>query len=312
MLLNLNLFISIISLKFESFFLSFTVSCDIPYAKQFGFQDPATAYFEGIIDLHHDLMFFMVLVTVFVSYMLLAIVFNFGNTYHTRPPVDIRSNSLIEIVWTIIPGIVILSLALPTFALIYSMEEVQSPTLSIRAIGNQWYWNYEYSDFERKAGTDINKNFLVYLANKKKDIYASLVSFPYFKSFIASKNGPYYFKFSSNMIQESDIDLDTADGHIIRLLSTDNVLLLPSRVLIRINVTANDVIHSWTIPSFGIKLDGTPGRTNSATFLIKRNGTFYGQCSEICGIQHAFMPIQVKVVSPKTFLNFVLAGLSKI
>ena len=98
MLSKQELFLSIINLKFESFFFGFNVLCDIPYAKQFGFQDPATAYFEGIIDLHHDLMFFMVLVTVFVSYMLLAIVFNFGNTYHTRPPVDIRANSLIEIV----------------------------------------------------------------------------------------------------------------------------------------------------------------------------------------------------------------------
>jgi cytochrome c oxidase subunit 2 len=258
--------IIILNSKFSNVF------CDVPSNRQYGFQDPATSYFEGMIDLHHDLMFFMVLVTVFICYLLFSLVFNFDNKFNKQPPVDLQANSLIEIIWTMVPGLIILSLALPTFALIYSMEEILSPTITVRVVGNQWYWTYEHCDYLKKGVR-------------------------------------YSLQFSSNML--SDKTVASTKGKALRLLSTDNILVLPSKVLIRFNVTSHDVIHSWAVPSFGIKLDGTPGRTNSATFSIKRNGMFYGQCSEICGVLHGFMPIQVKVVSPREFLLCVSAAIEK-
>jgi cytochrome c oxidase subunit 2 len=229
---------------------------DIAESWQLGFQDPATPVMEGIINFHHDLFFFLIIITLFVCWLLFKIIILFNNKKISS---SLIHGTLIEIIWTIIPTIILLIIAIPSFALLYSMDEIIDPIITIKIIGNQWYWNYEYSD---------NLNF-----------------------FQESLN------FDSYMIQEKDLEKGQ-----FRLLEVDNRIVLPIKNHIRLLITASDVLHSWTIPSFGIKLDACPGRLNQTTLYIKREGVFYGQCSELCGINHGFMPIVVEAVSLKNYL----------
>lgn len=225
---------------------------------QIGFQDPATPVMEGIINFHHDLFFFLIVITLFICWLLLKIIILF-NKKKKKISSFLINAILIEIIWTIIPAIILLIIAIPSFALLYSMDEIIDPIITIKIIGNQWYWNYEYSD---------NINIL----NES-------------------------FNFDSYMIQNNNLELGQ-----FRLLEVDNRIIIPEKNHIRLLITASDVLHSWTIPSFGIKLDACPGRLNQTTLYVKRKGIFYGQCSELCGINHGFMPIVVEVVSLKNYL----------
>jgi cytochrome c oxidase subunit 2 len=220
---------------------------------QLGFQDPATPVMEGIIHFHNDLMFALVLIVVFVSWMLARVLILFNENINKTPATFVHE-STIEIIWTSIPALILLILAVPSFALLYSMDEVIDPIITLKVIGSQWYWSYEYSD---------NLDF---------------------------KNEPLIF--DSYMVQEQDLDI----GHF-RLLEVDNRVVVPVESHIRVLITASDVLHSWAIPSLGVKLDACPGRLNQTSMFIKREGVFYGQCSEICGVNHGFMPIVVEAVS---------------
>jgi cytochrome c oxidase subunit 2 len=225
---------------------------------QLGFQDPATPVMEGIIHFHNDLMFSLVLIVVFVSWMLARVLFLFNENVNKKPATFVHG-STIEIIWTSIPALILLILAVPSFALLYSMDEVIDPVITLKVIGSQWYWSYEYSD---------NLNM---------------------------KEEPLIF--DSYMVSEQDLDM----GHF-RLLEVDNRVIVPVETHIRILITASDVLHSWAIPSLGIKLDACPGRLNQTSMFIKREGVFYGQCSEICGVNHGFMPIVVESVSINDYL----------
>lgn len=172
-------------------------------------------------------------------------------------------HTMLEIVWTTIPAIILAVIAVPSFALLYSMEEFVEPSLSVKVTGHQWYWCYEYSNCKE----------------------------PGLGEFIDGK------KYESYMIGTSDLK----EGQL-RLLEVDQRLLLPVQTHIQIYVTAADVLHCWTVPSLGVKLDACPGRLNQVSTYIKREGVFYGQCSEICGISHGFMPIVVEGVSMKEFI----------
>ena len=246
------------------------IGTDAPYAWQLGFQNPATAIMEGIINFHHDLFFFIVIIVVFTYYMLARCLLLYGwrdksNTFkNTQKPINITHASKLEIIWTIIPAIILFLIALPSFSLLYSMDEMAEPLMSIKAIGNQWYWTYELMDpntflinnkFSKTGGLKLDTNFV----------------------------------FDSYMIPDDEL----SKGQL-RLLEVDNKLFLPTGINIRVLITSSDVLHSWAVPAFGIKLDSVPGRLNQTLLNIKRPGTFYGQCSEICGINHAFMPIVVK------------------
>jgi cytochrome c oxidase subunit 2 len=249
------------------FFNLFNVlQADAPVAWQLGLQDPATPVMEGIINFHNDLMVLLVFVVVFVSFMLWRIVHHF--TYTQNPKADgVVHGTMIEIIWTILPAIALMILAVPSFALLYAVDEVVDPALTVKIVGHQWYWSYEYSDYNQSEDSEG-------------------------------------ISFDSYMLPEDELKVGD-----LRLLEVDNRLVLPVDTHIRLIITAADVLHSWAVPSFGVKMDATPGRLNQASLFIEREGVFYGQCSEICGINHGFMPICVEAVSINDFLAWLYAHL---
>lgn len=219
------------------------------------FQDPATINMEGIIDFHHDLSYVIIILAVFVIYMMFVCIQNANVKKNVNFSAPMVHNSTLEIIWTIIPAVILMLIATPSFALLYSMDEIVAPVITLKAIGHQWYWHYE------------NTN-----------------------------------KFVSNQIYKEEMRIMQSKREP-RLLSTDRRIQLPIRTSIRLVVTSADVLHSWTIPSLGIKIDACPGRLNQASFFLKREGLFYGQCSEICGTGHGFMPIALRSNEVYSFQN---------
>jgi cytochrome c oxidase subunit 2 len=239
-------------------FFIFQTYCDAAERWQLGLQDPATPIAEGMIYFHNYLMIFLIFVGVFVFWMLFYCIRNFNESEIVAPKIFTHL-SLLEIIWTILPAFILLLIAVPSFALLYSVDEIIDPWMTLKVIGNQWYWSYEYSD--------------------------AILSFKY------------NTVFDSYMLADSDLSKGA-----FRLLEVDNRVILPINTHIRLLVTAADVIHSWAIPSFGAKIDCCPGRLSQASLFIKREGVFYGQCSEICGVNHGFMPIVVKTIPINKFL----------
>jgi len=249
------------------FFNIFNVlQADAPVAWQLGLQDPATPVMEGIINFHNDLMVLLVFVVVFVSFMLWRILSHFYYTQNSRSD-GVVHGTMIEIIWTIVPALALMVLAVPSFALLYAVDEVVDPALTVKIVGHQWYWSYEYSDYNQSEESEG-------------------------------------IAFDSYMLPEDELKVGD-----LRLLEVDNRLVLPVDTHIRLIITAADVLHSWAVPSFGVKMDATPGRLNQASLFIERQGVFYGQCSEICGINHGFMPICVEAVSISDFLAWLYAHL---
>jgi len=247
-------------------FLAFTASCDAAEQWQLGFQDPATPSMEGMIDFHNYIMIFVITIGLFVLWMLYQ-VFVFFNEGTNPFSVKFTHSSLLEIVWTILPAVVLMVIAIPSFGLLYSLDELIDPTVTLKVVGHQWYWSYEYSDYVTlEGGESLN--------------------------------------FDSYMIATDDLTNGT-----FRLLEVDNRVFLPENTHIRLLVTSADVLHSWAVPSFGVKVDACPGRLSQASLFIKRLGVFYGQCSEICGVNHGFMPIVVNSVPVDTFVTWVSAKL---
>lgn len=260
----------ILTIRFSIFsqysHLMFFLHTDSSIAWQYSFQDPATPVMEGIINLHHDLMFFITFIFFFVLVVLARTLYFF-----TGSVTDILQTSnysrhivhgtTIEIIWTVLPSVILIVVALPSFALLYSIDEIIDPSLTVKCVGHQWYWSYEYSDFETKLGT-IN--------------------------------------FDSYMIPEDELELGE-----LRLLEVDNRIVLPSNTHIRILVTAADVLHSWAIPSLGVKIDACIGRLNQTSLFLLREGVFFGQCSEICGVGHGNMPIVIESVSLDKYITWL-------
>nr|ULQ69099.1 cytochrome c oxidase subunit 2 [Cyperus difformis] len=253
--------------ELESRFITIAF-CDAAEPWQLGFQDPATPIMQGIIDLHHDIFFFLILILVFVLWMLVRALWHFHEK--TNPiPQRIVHGTTIEIIWTIFPSIILMFIAIPSFALLYSMDEVVvDPAVTIKAIGHQWYWTYEYSDYNSSDEQSLT--------------------------------------FDSYMIPEDDLELGQ-----LRLLEVDNRVVVPAQTHLRMIITSADVLHSWAVPSLGVKCDAVPGRLNQTSILIQREGVYYGQCSEICGTNHAFMPIVVEAVSLKDYGSWVSNQISQ-
>nr|AFG29149.1 cytochrome c oxidase subunit II [Tetanocera plumosa] len=216
-----------------------------------GLQDSASPLMEQLIFFHDHALLILLMITIFVGYLMVSLLFN---SYVNR---FLLHGQLIEIIWTILPAVILLFIAFPSLRLLYLLDEINNPSVTLKSIGHQWYWSYEYSDF-------LN------------------------------------IEFDSYMIPLNELPQDG-----FRLLDVDNRVVLPMNSHIRILVTASDVIHSWTIPALGVKVDGTPGRLNQTNFLINRPGLFYGQCSEICGANHSFMPIVIESVPTKTFIKWI-------
>lgn len=230
------------------------------------FQDPATPIMKGIIYLHNDVMFFQFSIGTFIAWMLLRTIMNF-NAKSNPVPSEVSHGALIEIIWTVTPSLILVVIAIPSFSLLYAMDEVIDPAVTLKAIGKQWYWTYEYSDYV--SANEGESNPII---------------------------------FDSYMVPTEDLK----PGEL-RLLEVDNRVVLPVNTHIRLLVTASDVIHSWAIPSFGVKIDCVPGRLNQVSMFIEREGVYHGQCSELCGANHAYMPIVVEAVSIDKYLEWVLA-----
>jgi len=215
------------------------------------FQDAASPIILQLISFHDHTLIILTLVMSIVTYAILTLMLN---KYTNRYLIEAQQ---IETIWTILPAIILLFLALPSLRLLYLTDEVSQPALTLKAIGHQWYWRYEYSDF---INIDID----------------------------------------SYIIQPNDLNLGE-----YRLLEVDNRIVLPISIDIRILVSAADVIHAWTVPALGIKVDAVPGRLNQLGVRINQPGVFYGQCSEICGANHSFIPIAVESVTLKHFIKWV-------
>ena len=228
----------------------------MPEPWQLGLQDAAHPVMEEIIFFHDQVMFILIIIITTVLWLIVKALN--GKAYH-RYLVD---GTLLEIVWTIVPAIILVLIALPSLKLLYLMDEVMDPALTIKAIGHQWYWSYEYSDYQTET-----------------------------------------LEFDSYMVPSSD--LNKGD---FRLLEVDNRLVIPINTHVRVLVTGADVLHSFSVPALAVKMDAVPGRLNQTGFFIKRPGIFYGQCSEICGANHSFMPIVVEAVSLEKYINWVLQG----
>jgi cytochrome c oxidase subunit 2 len=231
---------------------------DAPYPWAIGFQDGAAPGFEGIIELHNSIFFFLVLISISVFWMLFAVIKNFSSANSAIVYKYLNHGTVIELIWTITPALVLIAIAFPSFKLLYALDEVIDPALTIKVTGHQWYWSYEYSDMLNESGESID--------------------------------------FDSYMIPESDLELGQ-----FRLLDVDNRLVVPTDTHVRYIVTGTDVIHDFAVPALGLKIDAVPGRLNQTSALIEREGVFYGQCSEICGVWHGFMPIAIEAVKVSDF-----------
>nr|YP_010349774.1 cytochrome c oxidase subunit II [Cassianeura cassiae]UOH96516.1 cytochrome c oxidase subunit II [Cassianeura cassiae] len=214
-------------------------------------QDSNSPVMEQLIMFHDHTMMIISVITITVLYMMLSLMMS---NYSNRLLMEGQS---IELIWTILPAIMLIFIALPSLKILYTMEETNKPLITIKTVGHQWFWSYEYSDF------------------KKID-------------------------FDSYMKPTNDLEINE-----FRLLETDNRLVLPFKTQVRILVTSTDVIHSWTIPSLGIKVDASPGRINQGNIFMNRPGLFFGQCSEICGANHSFMPIVLESVNSNMFINWL-------
>jgi cytochrome c oxidase subunit 2 len=220
---------------------------------------------EAIINFHNDLSFYLVIIGVFVGWLLGRCIYLYDESRNKESSMFVHS-TFIEIVWTVVPAIILLFIAVPSFSLLYSLDESIDPVLTLKVIGHQWYWSYEYSDYGYLKADSLN--------------------------------------YDSYMVPQEELRTGQ-----LRLLEVDNRVVLPLRTPIRVLVTAADVLHCWAVPSFGLKVDACPGRLNQIATYIKRTGIFYGQCSEICGVNHGFMPIVVEVVPLPAYTAWLLAKL---
>ena len=245
---------------------------------QVWFQDPAAPNMSGIVNLHHDIMFILVLTAILVLWLLYRTLFFFDiEAIHATTafrqiynlPDKTVHGTMLELGWTIAPTLILLMIALPSMALLYSIDEIVEPSLTIKVIGHQWYWSYEYS-------TDLTVD-----GEQLIEADEALL-------------------FDSYLKDESDLELGE-----MRLLEVDNRLVLPIQKHIRVIVTAADVLHCWAVPSLGVKLDACPGRLNQMAMFIPRPGIYYGNCSEICGSRHGYMPICVEAVSFEDYCSWL-------
>nr|QHE65375.1 cytochrome c oxidase subunit II [Ledra auditura]UGK73310.1 cytochrome c oxidase subunit II [Ledra trigona] len=217
----------------------------------FSFQDACSPLMEQLIFFHDHVMMILIFITLIVFYMMFSL---YLSSYLNR---NLLEGHLIEFIWTVIPAFMLIFIALPSLRILYLIEEVNNPLLTVKGVGHQWYWSYEYSDFNS-------------------------------------------VDFDSFMVVSSDLNS-------FRLLDVDNRLMIPFGIQVRFLVSSFDVIHSWTIPSLGLKVDALPGRVNQGLIYLMRPGLFFGQCSEICGTNHSFMPIVLESVNLSSFLVWLLS-----
>ena len=227
-----------------------------PTPWQIDFQPAATPVMEQIRDFHQLLFIIILLISIFVLGLLLYTMVKFRAKNNPVPSMTTH-NTVIEVLWTVVPVNILVVIAVPSFKLLYFTDVVPKADMTIKATGNQWFWTYEYPDHGK-------------------------------------------FTFDANMIPDDELKPGQR-----RLLETDTTVVVPANATVRVQVTAADVLHSWAVPAFGVKIDAVPGRLNETWFKATKEGTYYGQCSELCGVNHGFMPIKVQVVSTAFFESWV-------
>jgi cytochrome c oxidase subunit 2 len=236
-------------------FLVFFNSTNSSFASvnwQMGFNESVTTVMSDIVHLHDRILLpIIVAISVFVLFLLLYSIFKFRASKNPIPS-KTSHNTFIEIMWTVIPCLILIVIAVPSFRLLYKQDIIPKADVTIKATGYQWYWGYEYLDQN--------------------------------------------IAFDANMIDTKNLKSNQP-----RLLETDNHVVVPVNKVVKVLITANDVLHAWAVPSFGVKRDAVPGRINETWFKAEKEGVYYGQCSELCGSRHAFMPITVRVVSDKLY-----------
>ena len=247
--------LALMAIHFDGGLISSALADGMPHPMETGLQEAATPV---AVDIHHFynlLLWITSGVTLFVLALLVIVVLKFNRKANPVPS-KVSHNTLLEIAWTLVPVLILVVIAIPSFRLLFKELELPNADLTVKATGYQWYWHYEYPEAS--------------------------------------------FGFDSNMIAEKDLK----EGQL-RLLSVDNPLVVPVGETVRVQVTGADVIHSWAMPSFGVKIDALPGRLNETWFRADKAGTYYGQCSELCGNGHAFMPIEIRVVSKEDYATWV-------
>ncbi len=233
-------------------FISQNAFANQPVDWQLGFQKAASESMRDIVAFHDNLLLpIIIAISVFVLFLMLYACVRFRASANPNPSKRTH-NVTVEVLWTLIPCLILIVMAVPSFKILYKQDAIPKADLTIKAIGYQWYWGYEYPD----------ENII----------------------------------FDSYMIEEKDLKADQP-----RLLAVDNEVVVPVNKVVKVLITANDVLHAWALPSFGVKRDAVPGRINETWFKAEKVGTYYGQCSELCGIKHAFMPIAVRVVSNEEY-----------
>jgi len=262
-----------------------------PSDKAIGMQEPVNELARQLQGFHNDLVMpIITLITIFVFLLLVYIAIRFRKKANPKPAATTH-NTFLEVIWTGLPIIILIVISVPSFKLLYFQEDIPETEFAVRAIGNQWNWTFEYPDHD-------GINFT-----------ASMVPEAAYE--MVGKNANPEFDAAVKADYESDLKAflggNIAERGILngRLLDTDLRLVLPVDTNIKLYLTASDVIHAWTIPSFGVKMDAVPGRQNESWFRVEKTGTYYGQCSELCGKDHAYMPITVEVVSKEDFAAWV-------
>jgi len=228
-----------------------------PLPWQMDMQPAATPLAEQLQWFHTFLLYIITGIVIFVFSLMGYVLLRFNERANPKPS-RTTHNTFLEIAWTVVPILILLVIAIPSFRLLFAQYAYPQPDLTIKAIGSQWYWTYEYPDYDNLT-------------------------------------------FDAVMVEDDKLKPGQP-----RLLATDNEVVVPVNKNVQVFVTASDVIHNWTVPAFGVKLDGVPGRLQRTWFRAERTGIFYGQCSELCGRRHAFMPIAVRVVSQEEFEQWLI------
>lgn len=241
------------------------IFADYAYLWPVGFQDPASDWMLAIIELHDQIIFYLLIILSIVLWFLISSLLNPDHMTH------LHHGNLIEIIWTATPAFILWAIGLPSVNLLYMMDEIMDAELSVKILGNQWFWSYEYSDYMNPLNDSSAKFDLI--------------------------------SFDSFLVALTDLEIGEH-----RNLNVDQFLVLPVNTSIRLLISSNDVIHSFALPSLAIKCDAIPGRLNSTGLIINRPSTFYGQCSELCGTLHGFMPIGVKAVTIDEYINFITSN----
>ena len=224
---------------------------------QFGLQDANSPIIEELIFLHDFINIILMFIIRFVGYIIIRIIYN------SYINIRLLESQIIECIWTIIPAVILIQIAIPSLLLLYMLDESVDSSLTVKVLGHQWYWSYEYRDFWSVSDRS-------------------------------------HIEFDAYIIPTNELELS-----MFRLLDVDNRTLAPFNIHVRMLIRSADVLHAWTVPALGVKADAVPGRLNQVKFISQRPGVFFGQCSEICGANHSFIPIVIEIVRSKSFLNWI-------